>query len=580
MKMSGKSISLQNKWILFYLLLSFIACFSFGQIIDSYATYTLVATAVGILLAIGYFVYEKYQNKKGLIPSPCVAVICIGIFAVQCIYVIVGEMINCFFTADIVQWPFSILYISAIIMIAFVLVKQYKKEKINIEQMITIIIFITFLFRLIYTQFTWSANLSRQNDTIAFMKGGGHLGYIWHLWAYGRLPQCDPRSMWEFSQPPFYYIVSAIWVKINTVIGVPIIKAAENIQILSLFFVTATTIYLDKIMIKMRLSGIKRLWGIVLFSCIPYFTYLSGAVNNDVLMVLLTVMAFYYAMCWYENPTWLLLILESVLTGLLVMTKSSGALIAPTIMVVFIFKMINDKNNILKRIGQYFVFGIISLPIGLWWNIRNMILYDMPFLYVNEPSTESMQYIPEYSIWQRLFDLDNQLNHLYTELANTNPNIDHNIIISTIKTLVFTHSYEMMETDVTYLYGLLLFICTIIFVIVFVGLGIVGLIKSKYEICTKLMWLVLVVSYGVFYMNFNISYPFVHTMHARYILPLFVMGIPWMVLGISYCRQKVVAKKTVMNRILLPVFVGYAIIYYGILQTYIIQILIQAGEQL
>lgn len=580
MKKIKKNISSQNKWILFYLVATLVACFSFGQLINSYGTYTLFTTAVGICLAVGYYIYEKRQNKKEQLPSPCVAVICIGVFVVQCFYVIVGEMINCVYKSDTVQWPFSILLVIGIITIAMVFCRQYKKGKIDAEQMIAIIIFITFLFRLIYTQFTWSANLSRQNDTIAFTNGGGHLGYIWHLWANGQLPQCDPRSMWEFSQPPFYYIVSAIWVKINTVLGVPLSKVAENIQILSLFFVTVTTIYLDKIMIKMKLSATKRLWGIVLFSCIPYFTYLAGAVNNDVLMLLLTVMTFYYAMRWYESPSWHLLIIEAILTGLLVMTKSSGALIAPAIVVVFLFRMVKDKNERVKRLVQYLVFGVISLPIGLWWNVRNMMRFDMPFLYVNEPSKESVQYIPDYSIWQRLFDVDQQLNHLYTELVNTNTDVDHNIIISTIKTLVFTQSHEMMKTDVTYFYGLLLFVYTVIFVIVLVGFGFVGLIKANVDVYQKLMWLALSISYIVFYLYFNISYPFVHTMHARYLLPLFVVGVPWMILGMSHFRQIISEKKVFVNKIMFPVLVSYAISYYGVLQTYMIQILIQAGEQL
>lgn len=574
--MKNIKLSFHNKWLMFYLIAGFASCFLFNQVISAYSTYTIFIAVVGIVAMVFYYFYERYMLKKERKPSMVVLSMIIGFLAMQCMYVIIGEMILCQFVDNKVQWFFSIICFALVIGIAVALYRMYRKEKINSEQLIGIVIFISFLWNLIYAHFTGVSNLSRQNDTIAFFNGGGHLGYIWHVWAYGNLPQVDPRSMWEFSQPPLYYLLCGYWVKISSLFGISSIRAAENIQMLSVFMVTATTIYTDKIMLRMRISIKKRLCGVLLLSAIPYMTYLSGAVNNDVLFVLLMVMVFYYVLRWYEEPKLYLLIITAVLTGLLVMTKSSGALVAPAILGLFIIRLIKIKEKRIRQILEYLLFGVISLPLGLWWNIRNMIRFDMPFLYVNEPSTESMQYIPDYSLWERIFDVKNQLNHLYTELSNANPNVDHNIIISTVKTLTFSQSYEMMSTDVTFFWGLLLFIFTTALVITMILFGVYGFLKGEVKTYYKITWFIFVVAYLIFYLRFNIQFPFVHTMHARYIMPIFILGIPWMMIGLEQVQKKI--SNITLKKVSKRVAIGCVVCYLGILQCYIIQILIQAAD--
>lgn len=576
----SQRISVHNKYIIIYIFACLLACFAFNQVIPSYGAYTIFMAVTGILGVLYYYFYERYMIKKEKTPSVMIPVILIGVFITQCLYVIEGEMINCGFHADMIQWIYTILLFMGIVCVGFILLRLYHKGKLNAEQMISVMIFMAFMFHLLYAQFTGIANPARQNDTIQFTNGGGHLGYIWHVWAYGTLPQTDPRTMWEFSQPPLYYLLSGYWIKVSTILGIPILKTSENIQFFSVLCVTVTTIYIDKIMVIMKLKPEKRLWGILLISCLPYVTYLSGAVNNDVLFVLLTVMAFYYAVKWYEQPKLSFLITDAVITGLLVMTKSSGALVAPAITGLFVMRLVKDRDKWRRRVAEYLLFGLISLPIGLWWNVRNMIRFDMPFLYVNEPSTDSVQYIPEYSVLERLFDVKNQLNHIYIELFNTSPNVDHNIIISTFKTLTFTHSTEMMSSDVSFFWGYILFLFTIVLVLFMMAFGILGLLKGNAEKHQKIAWLILLISYLAFYMYFNLSYPFVHTMHARYILPIFLIGIPWMLVGMEWLWNTKISSGPNLKKVVKVAFVVYAFSYFAVSQCYIQEILVQAGERL
>lgn len=571
--MRVKKALLRNQEIIFYITMCFLSCFAFRQYISSFSGYMIYTAVIGVVSLLGYYLYEKYTIRRKIRKSPLVAIVLLGIFIMQCLYVIAGEMIYCGFKSDAVQWIFSLLIFMIPICSAVYLYRMWKKQLVTVEELIRVTIFIGFLFRLIYVQFTDINILSRQNDTIAFTNGGGHLGYLWHIWANGTLPNVDPRSLWEFSQPPLYYILCGYWIKISTWLGVPNLEASENLQMFSLLCVTLTSVYLDKILIKMDIKPLNRLWGQLAFLCLPYFTYLSGAANNDVLFVLLTVMVFYYMICWYEKKKVWLLMVSAVLTGLLVMTKLSGGLIAPAILALFILRFVKDKGERGKRIVEYLLFGAVSLPIGLWWNVRNAVRFQMPFFYTNEPDIGSVQYIPDYSIWQRLFDLDNQLNHLYIELFNTNPNVDHNIIISTMKTMVFTHSVEYLLTPVTKFWGVVLFWSMVVGVVIAIICGMVGMFKSSQKMYLKVVWIVYLLTNIIFYLYYNVEYPFVHTMHVRYILPVFVIGVPWGVEGGKYLLNKIPGAKT--KKICCGVGIGYVLVVFAVLQAYIIEILIQ-----
>lgn len=564
---------LRNQEIIFYITMCFLSCFAFRQYISSFSGYMIYTAVIGVVSLLGYYLYEKYTIRRKIRKSPLVAIVLLGIFIMQCLYVIAGEMIYCGFKSDAVQWIFSLLIFMIPICSAVYLYRMWKKQLVTVEELIRVTIFIGFLFRLLYIQFTDINILSRQNDTIAFTNGGGHLGYLWHIWANGTLPNVDPRSLWEFSQPPLYYILCGYWIKISTWLGVPNLEASENLQMFSLLCVNLTSVYLDKILIKMDIKPLYRLWGQLAFLCLPYFTYLSGAANNDVLFVLLTVMVFYYMICWYEKKKVWLLMVSAVLTGLLVMTKLSGGLIAPAILALFILRFVKDKGERGKHIVEYLLFGAVSLPIGLWWNVRNAVRFQMPFFYTNEPDIGSVQYIPDYSIWQRLFDLENQLNHLYIELFNTSPNVDHNIIISTMKTMVFTHSVEYLLTPVTKFWGVVLFWSVVVGVVIAIICGMVGMFKSSQKIYLKVVWIVYLLTNIIFYLYYNVEYPFVHTMHVRYILPVFVIGVPWGVEGGKYLLNKIPGAKT--KKICCGVGIGYVLVVFAVLQAYIIEILIQ-----
>ena len=506
--------------------LCLIGCFILGLCMNQYKLsmpiYTGITAVFFAVFLIGYyFAVNRWKERKTFF-----LLILLNTILFFIAFIFFKELVLVFSDFSILLQVGIAVSISMIVATETVFVSiSYRKGKIRIGEVVYLIIYLSFLFRAMYALFNPIGNVSRQHDTIVFTNGGGHLGYIWYIWAYGKIPSVDPRTLWEFYQPPFYYLICGYWVKIYTFLRVPALEAAENIQLFSLFCVTGTAIALDEII---RIMGGKRqrILAAIMFALCPLFTYLAGSVNNDSLLLLLFFLSVYTIILWYERETLRLLIIAAVCTGLTVMTKISGSLIAVPILFLFVMKLITKKD--LKKLCQYILFGLISVPIGLWWNLRNTLRFQMPFVYFHEASRESVQFIPNYSVSQRFFDLKGQLNHPYIEILNSNKDVDHNIFVSTLKTTVFTSSSDVMISIVTQIIGWILLILTIIVLVWMVIDYFFSIFRSlkkrndlmKMEYC--MVWILTVFSQVGFYLYFNLAHTFVHNMHARYIMPAIV----------------------------------------------------------
>ena len=104
-----KKALLRNREIIFYIIMCFLSCFAFRQYISSFSGYMIFTAVTGVVSLIVYYFYEKYTIRRNIRKSPLVAIVLIGIFIMQCLYVIAGEMIYCGFKSDAVQWIFSVL---------------------------------------------------------------------------------------------------------------------------------------------------------------------------------------------------------------------------------------------------------------------------------------------------------------------------------------------------------------------------------------------------------------------------------------------------------------------------------------
>ena len=164
-----------------------------------------------------------------------------------------------------------------------------------------------------------------------------------------------------------------------TVLGIELERSIEGIQIITAIFSSLTIIVVYKIVEKIKIKDIYKVLIIAFMTFHPTFILLSGSINNDCLLTFLTFMIIIYLIKWNENNNIKNTIILAVVTGCTVMTKVSGAIMAIPIAMVFIdkfaFTIKREKQNTIKLIAKFLLFGLISLPLGLWHPIRNLILF-------------------------------------------------------------------------------------------------------------------------------------------------------------------------------------------------------------
>ena len=168
-----------------------------------------------------------------------------------------------------------------------------------------------------------------------------------------------------------------------------------------MFYAGGTVLLSHEIFKKMSLQGLGLFLPTLLIAFHPAIILLSGSLNNDALSLFLQVTTLYFTIVWYQKPSMGRVIGIAISIGCSMMAKVSGFLIAPAIALVFLDRWICEKECFKKYLGQFFVFGLISLPLGLWYPIRNFVKFKVPFNYtphVGEP-------VGNVSWIQRIFDM-------------------------------------------------------------------------------------------------------------------------------------------------------------------------------
>jgi len=404
---------------------------------------------------------------------------------------------------------FIIILISLISLIYIIYCK--KNNCLNYKTITLLVLVIGVLIRNLYILKT--SIYERQHD-VETLDSNGHLRYIYDLYKTGKLPVTND---WQFYHPPFFHLIGAGWLKINSIIGLPLERSLEGLQILTVIFssliMMVSYLIIDKLKIKDKYKFILNAF----MAFYPTFIILSGSINNDCLLTLLEFSIIYYLINWYYNTSWYNTVILATLTGLCVMTKLNGAIMAIPILYVFIKKFIelykNDKNKIWKLITQIIIFGLISLPIGLWYQVREYILFDGNSV----PYPDDLLYTGNYSMFERFFSISFiSIFKIFCIIPG-----DYNIFAYIVKCSIFGE----------YLYGNLNFIHIFMVFVNFILIVASIIFMIKYMIKRKehnfiinlllFVWLANIISFYLF----NYKYPYLCTMDFRYIIPTVFTGV-------------------------------------------------------
>ena len=412
--------------------------------------------------------------------------------------------------------------------------------EINDAVIIAVLIALGITIRFVYILYT--GVVDRQHDVGDFTSTIGHAGYINYWYQNGlKLPDFDVRSYWQYYHPPLHHWLMAGLLSVLTALGVDFYKAAEATQILPMLYSCLTIVVSYRIFRMVKLVGKPLMAAMALICFHPTFILFGGSFNNDMLLMLFMMAAILWGLRWYREPVLSNILPLALCIGLGMMTKLSGWMVAPAVAFFFLVVLIKNIRKPLKYIGQFVIFGAICVPLGLWWQVRNLIEFHIPPTYVPDLGPESVMYSGNMPLTERLFSFGNgQLSYVYGSISFVGaPYNEYNPTLGLFKTAMFDECANSVNDlhfpQITVTGPILFWISVLLFLLCF-GCFIYTMVKkSNLLIGIERVYfsLLFAVMLGSYY-SFALAYPHSCTFNIRYCMPL----IPLCAMGMALFLQK------------------------------------------
>ncbi len=456
----------------------------------------------------------------------------------------------------IIESHIKIITIASILLLVgiFYAVKRIKKLRIHYKDIALIIMILGILIRAMYIIYT--PITERQHDVYS-INDQGHLGYIYTIYQTGKLP--DTNSI-QFYHPPLFHSIAAGWLEVNDIFSVSLDKSIEGIQIITAIFSSLIMLVAYRIVEEIEIKNIYKIFIIAVMAFHPTFIILAGSINNDVLMILLSFYIILYLIKWNDDPNTKNTIILAIITGCAVMTKVSGAIMAVPIMYTFIKRIFEVHKMEKKRwsglFGKLVLFGIISLPLGLWHPIRNLILFNQPLGGVLLPG--DVLYVGQHSTVQRFLSIS--FKELFGQVYCVIPD-NYNIFAYIVKCSIlgeFTYNNNI-NIYVTFFkfVNLVIILTTVLCTFILTG-------KYKREDKNSFIIMILLITFFtniISYYTFNVKYPYLCTMDFRYIVPTVFTGISTICIVLDKFMKKGIAKDIIEYMIILFCILSFAFFF-------------------
>ncbi len=436
--------------------------------------------------------------------------------------------------------------------------KEIKLFGLSLEskELLVFIFLLAVIFRMFYGVLT--GPYTRQHD---FSGANGHYEYVKIIATEGALPKSND---WQFYHPPLTHIIlaggySLLSGVITTAEGTPDdAKIADILQIFPFIYSVAMLFVVYFILKEIGLKGKYLLLGFSVFAFHPTNIILSASLNNDMLTYLLYGAAFLFTVKWYKEQSYFNIICLALSIAASMLSKFSGVLIAPLTAIVFLvvlIKKIKEKSGVSGLISQFAVFGLICIPLGLSYTVRNYILFDQPLGYVAYMGDDNWQYIDKPLI-TRLFgywapDFESPFSDAYR----------HNILTTAFKTSLFGEwgaafsgfSFRFGEKT-TAIFGFAVSYAAAIFSAVSAFLsGKYLFAKGKGGVFKFLLLGNFILQFG-FFIYFNAGYPFGCTADFRYLAPTLISLCALFPLGLKEM------KSSLLKSVFVSTFVCFSVL--------------------
>lgn len=365
--------------------------------------------------------------------------------------------------------------------------------------------------------------------------GAGHAGYIEYIFHHGRLPDFDMRNVWSFYNPPFFHITAALWLRF-AVLFFDYPMACESIQVISLFSSCAVILLSLRLFRLIGLKG-RGLAAAAVMVCASN-TIISFALNanNDPPAFMLSLAAVIFTADWYRSRKMKDILKTALALGLAMMTKLSSALLAFPIGAVFVFAFVSDavrRKGTGKYLIQFPAFLAVCAPLGLFYQVRNLIRFGIPMNYIQTvDDLLPEQYIGNIPVLKRLFTAPPDLlmppwvHTLSVNGMDRYTENDYNPLVMLFKTALY-EEYQQNPASLV-----LLDIAAMLLLIILAIVSVVSVIKLLQMIFVTrgeqrilhLFLAAILVSSLISYYVFCFRYPYLCSQHIRYI-PLTVIII-------------------------------------------------------
>lgn len=344
----------------------------------------------------------------------------------------------------------------------------------------------------------------------------GHAAYVEYLYKNGHLFDFDPRTVWSFYNPPCFYIIAAVVLKITTLFNVAEPLCYESVQIVTLFFSSLTIWTFYQIIKEFSISDKLVIVLMTFLSFHPFFFIMSVTFTNDCVTMYFMILAIWYTIRWQKTPSMKNIIVIAFAVGLAMASKLNSAVISFGIGIIFLYVFWNNRKSLKKYILQFTIFLLICAPIGLFYPIRNLIKFDMPLLYIQKLSTTDSQLISNSTIFSRIgIPSFEQISYAFITF---NADIERNVWVQLIRTSLFDEITPDIGNSLFDANSLVIFWVSIILAI-FMNIAFICIIRKdstiKWEL--KLFLTIEYVTMLLSYIQFCMNEPFICTMNYRYI---------------------------------------------------------------
>lgn len=413
-------------------------------------------------------------------------------------------------------------------------------KQLTYERLIFVILLAGLMMRIGFILYKPTYTAYHDLGEITTVDNYGHASYVLKIFETRALPT---ENTGLYYHPPFFHILAAWTMKLTGwVLHITDeVYLFESTKIVSCAATCFTLLTSRKILKELELGKTATVIALSICSFLPVHYMLGGWINNDALVTFFMTWIILYTIRWYKNPTFFHIVMLAFGFGLGIFTKISCAIFAfftGAFMLVRFLRSI--KTGAWKNlICQFVVFACIAMPIGLYYPIRNYLMFGQGLNYVLVPGDNV--YCGDHGFIERfiLFPVSRLLSPVYL-----NPFEEYNLNFYLLKSAVVGefeyHHVEEWPAAV-------LIVCNFILVVQTMFSTIYVCICKWKERAVRFSWKEQMLLLGLpglwiwIYLNhllLNIKLPYGCTMDFRYIVPTALLGAIYLGSYMEKCIEK------------------------------------------